>query len=84
MHRCGRHHHHHVCGCGEGAGGRHRHHGGSDCHRGWAGWEGPGFRRRFATREERIAELERYLDALRAEAQAVEEHIEELKRAGQE
>lgn len=33
------------------------------------------FRRHFVTREERIARLQQYLDALRKEAQAVEEHI---------
>jgi cell division protein FtsB len=38
-----------------------------------------GLRRRFSTREERVAALERYLAELRAEAQAVEEHIAELK-----
>lgn len=35
--------------------------------------------RRFWTREERIAHLERYLEALRAEAKAVEERLAELK-----
>ena len=39
----------------------------------------PFFGRRFWTREERIAHLERYLEALRAEAQAVEERLAELK-----
>ena len=42
---------------------------------------GPKFRRRFATRDERIARLETYLSELRSEAQAVEEHIAELKAA---
>ena len=42
---------------------------------------GPGFRRRFATRDERIARLSTYLSELRSEAQAVEEHIAELKAA---
>ena len=37
------------------------------------------FWRRFSTREERIAWLEKYLEELRAEAQAVEERIAELK-----
>lgn len=37
--------------------------------------------RRFFTREERIAELEEYLNALKAEASAVEETIAELKAA---
>ena len=39
---------------------------------------GRGFRRRFATREEQVSALEDYLGDLRAEAQAVEEHIAEL------
>jgi hypothetical protein len=43
---------------------------------------GPSFRRRFATRDERIARLETYLGELRAEAEAVEEHIAELKSVG--
>ena len=43
---------------------------------------GPSFRRRFATRDERIARLGTYLGALRAEAQAVDEHIAELKSVG--
>jgi hypothetical protein len=39
----------------------------------------PSFRRRFATREERIARLETYLGDLRAETQAVEEQIAEMQ-----
>ncbi len=38
-----------------------------------------GFRRRFATKEEKIAELEAYLEALRKEAQAVEEKLRCLR-----
>ena len=58
-------------------GGRAWHHGcGSEQ---WA--PGPSFRRRFATRDERIARLETYLGELRAEAEAVQEHIAELKSA---
>ena len=66
------------------------HHRRPRCHRGEA-WHrgynaelqarGPKFRRRFATREERIARLGTYLGELRSEAQAVEEHIAELKSA---
>lgn len=37
------------------------------------------FRRRFISREERIAWLERYLEALRQEVKAVEEHLADLK-----
>lgn len=40
---------------------------------------GHGFHRRFRTRDERLAELEAYLADLRAEAQAVEEKIAELR-----
>ncbi len=40
-----------------------------------------GFRRRFFSREERIAGLEGYLNDLRAEAQAVEEKLARLKAA---
>ncbi len=41
-----------------------------------------GFRRRFVSREERIAELEAYLADLKAEAKAVEEEIARLRSAG--
>ena len=43
---------------------------------------GPKFRRRFATREARLARLGTYLGELQAEAKAVEERIAELKAAG--
>lgn len=39
------------------------------------------FRRRFVTKEERIAWLEEYLKNLQAEVKAVEERIAELKRS---
>jgi hypothetical protein len=83
-----------MCGYGEYHG---KHHGGlgygySCCCGEWPGpgrhfgfgWRfGPGehFRRRFPTREERIAWLEEYLKALQAEAKAVEERIAEMKAA---
>jgi hypothetical protein len=69
---------------------RHHHHrrprrdGGKAWHRvyGTEQWApGSSFRRRFATRDERIARLGIYLGELRAEAEAVEEHIAELKSA---
>ena len=69
---------------------RHQHHrrprrdGGQAWHReyGTEPWApGSSFRRRFATRDERIAHLATYLGELRAEAQAVEEHIAELTSA---
>ena len=40
------------------------------------------FRRRFQTREERVARLEEYLRDLQSEAKAVEERIAELKAVG--
>lgn len=65
-HRHGRHHDDCQCDC--------RHHGGEcEC--------GGKFERRFATRAERIVELEQYLQDLKAEIQAVEEHLAELKAA---
>ena len=39
-------------------------------------------RRRFLTREERLAWLEEYLKELQTEASAVEQHIAELKALG--
>jgi hypothetical protein len=69
---------------------RHQHHRRPRGHRGEA-WHrsydaeqwapGTSFRRRFATRDERIARLGTYLGELRAEAEAVEEHIAELNSA---
>lgn len=58
--------------------------GGRAWHRGYSAeqWApGASFRRRFATRDERIARLGTYLSELRSEAKAVEEHIAELKAA---
>ncbi len=55
---------------------RHRHGRGCGC-----GDHGTrGFRRRFFTKSERIAELKEYLEALKAEAKGVEEQIAELER----
>ena len=82
--RAEHHHQHHggECGC-SGHGEHHRHHDhGGHCGCGCEGkaW-GPGspFRRRFPTREERIAWLEEYLKDLQAEAKGVEERIAEMK-----
>jgi hypothetical protein len=55
------------CGCG---GGR-----GACCCDGEHG----GFRRRYRSKAEVVAELESYLSELKAEAQAVEERIKELR-----
>lgn len=65
--------HHHRRPRHERGGGWHHGHGREQ----WAA--GPSFRRRFATREERIARLTDYLQHLRAEAQAVEEKIARLQ-----
>lgn len=58
------------CGCGRGHA---RHHNRCSCG-GHAG-----FRRRFATKEEQIKDLESYLEELNSEAKAVKEKIAELK-----
>jgi len=42
---------------------------------------GDDLQRHFATREERTGRLEHYLQDLRAEAKAVEEHLAEMKAA---
>jgi len=39
-----------------------------------------GFRRRYQTKAEQTAELEEYLRDLKAEVQAVEERLKDLKR----
>ena len=66
------HHGGHACGCGD----RHGH--GCCC---GEGEQGQHFRRRFHTREERLASLEAYLKDLQAEVKAVEEQMAELKAA---
>ena len=62
---CG--HHGHSCSCGEGDCG-------CSCH------SGHHFERRYQTKAEQIAELEAYLTDLKAEVQAVEEHLADLRR----
>jgi hypothetical protein len=65
---------------------RHHDHGSSCCSRdeGSCGtpfdedWGGFTFRRRFQTKEEQLAELEAYLEELKAEVQAVEERLADL------
>jgi hypothetical protein len=66
-HRAGR-----ECGCGCGAE-RDAH--GMGCHDGGH----HGFRRSYRSKAEVIAELEAYLAELKAEALAVEEHLNELR-----
>ena len=41
---------------------------------------GNGFQRRYQTKAEQTAELEAYLAELKAEVQAVEEHLADLRR----
>jgi alkanesulfonate monooxygenase SsuD/methylene tetrahydromethanopterin reductase-like flavin-dependent oxidoreductase (luciferase family) len=66
----GEHHGRHGFGCG-------REHFGP----GMGFGQGMHFRRRFLTREERIARLEEYLKVLQAEVKGVEEAIAEMKAA---
>ena len=70
----GRHHGHNAeCGCGSAHG---RHHGrGSDCGCGAI----TRFGACFATRDEKVAWLEQYLQDLQAEAKAVEERLAVLQ-----
>ena len=64
-----------CCGTGSHHGGRHwGYH-----HAGFCGCGVPHFRPHFVTEEQRIARLEKYLEALREEAKAVEEHIAKMK-----
>jgi len=65
--------HHHGDSCGEPAS---HHHDGGSCH---DTDHGPRLRRRFVSREEKIARLEAYLAELQAEAKAVEEKIARLR-----
>jgi hypothetical protein len=79
-----------VMGCNEGHGHRrrhHRHHGcdcGDSCECEGGSCEGgcgnSGFRRRYPTKAEQIAELEEYLSQLKTEVQAVEEHLADLRK----
>ena len=80
MNRYGETHHHHRH--------KHRHRGHHRPHgdarragRGEGRSARAAFRRRFFSREERIAGLEQYLNDLRAEAQAVEEKLARLTAA---
>lgn len=66
-----------CCCCGCCCHGHHRHHG----ERSWCHEGGHGFRRRFVSRAERIAQLEAYLAELQAEAQAVQEEISRLRKS---
>jgi len=60
-----------VCECGH-----HDHEGECEC----GCHSGHHFERRYQTKAEKIAELEDYLTDLKAEVQAVEEHLADLRR----
>jgi hypothetical protein len=67
-------HRHHSCrcGCGETC----------DCQGGECecGCGNSGFKRRYQTKAEQISELEEYLNELKAEVQAVEERLADLRK----
>ena len=69
---CNKGHGHHDCECGESC----------DCESGGCqcGCGNGGFQRRYQTKGEQIAELEGYLGELKAEAQAVEERLADLRK----
>jgi hypothetical protein len=62
-----------ACGCGEGC---HEH---GEHHHGYGRQHGYGFRRRFMTRAERAAKLERYLSDLREEIEGAKGYVQELE-----
>jgi hypothetical protein len=67
-------HGHESCGCQCGCHCCHQHaHAGGCC-------QDSGFQRRYQTKAEQIAELEAYLAELKAEVQAVEERLADLRR----
>ena len=68
-HRHG-HHRHHGWGCGESC----------DCEGGECGCGNGGFQRRYQTKAEQVSELEEYLNELKAEVQAVEERLADLRK----
>ena len=73
------HHHqrHEDCGCGESCECK----GGGECGGGCqCGCGDGGFRRRYQTKGEQISELEGYLAELKAEVQAVEERLADLRK----
>ena len=63
---------HHGCGCGESC----------DCEGGdsQCGCGNGGFQRHYQTKAEQISELEGYLNELKAEVQAVEERLADLRQ----
>ncbi len=69
---CHGHHRHHGCGHGESCDRE-----GGDCQ---CGGGAGGFQRRYQTKAEQISELEEYLKELKAEVQAVEERLADLRK----
>ena len=65
------------CGCQSDQGCRCGCDGGSSCE---CGGHAGRFERRYQTKDEQIAELEAYLNALKTEVQAVEEHLADLHK----
>ena len=63
---------HHGCGCGESCDRE-----GGDCQ---CGCGNGGFQRHYQTKAEQISELEEYLNELKAEVQAVEERLADLRQ----
>jgi hypothetical protein len=81
-HHHGHHHRHHDHGCRCGEDSRcecEREDERGQCECGSCCKEDGGFRRRYKTRAEQIAELEAYLADLKAEVQAAEERLGELR-----
>jgi hypothetical protein len=68
---CNEGHRHHGCGCGE------TYCQGGECE---CGCGNGGFKRRYQTKAEQISELEEYLNELKAEVQAVEERLADLRK----
>jgi hypothetical protein len=50
------------------------------CHSGCDCDEEAGFERQFLTKKEQLEDLQEYLEELKLEVQAVEEHIADLKK----
>jgi hypothetical protein len=63
---CEGHHHEDQCSCG--------------CHSECDCEADAGFERQFLTKAEQVEELEEYLEELKLEIQAVEEHLADLKK----
>jgi hypothetical protein len=85
VNECGCEHHEskhvHRCCCASNESGHHQHHHGEGEHRHHHGSrQEHRFHRHFATRDERLTDMEVYLRDLQAEVKAVEEQIADLKK----